>query len=181
MTPRTVSPVPLNDRRIRRLYLARLHRDAGGSDELFLFGQALLETATERAPQAGACSTCSRDRQGAARRPCDPHEDGIIREDGRVPFPEFADFEDLTRRALRLAEEVESIFAKPLRLLDDCHSIEWLAREQERGASFKQLAAIGHAVGMSGAERGRWYEIAESIPLSQRHAGHVISKFKGRA
>ncbi len=177
MTPRTVPPVPLDDRRMRRLFLARLHEDAGGSHELSLYGQALYEAATERASQGPTCSKCPQDGYSSERGAGD---DGIVREDGRVPFPECADFEDLTRRALKLAEEVESIFAKPLRLLHDCLSMEWLAREQERGASFKQLASIGYAVGMSGVERGRWYEIAKSVPLSQRHAGHIISKLKGR-
>jgi hypothetical protein len=26
-----------------------------------------------------------------------------------------------------------------------------------------------------------WYRIAETIPLSQRHAGHILSRLKGQA
>ena len=53
--------------------------------------------------------------------------------------------------------------------------------QQRRGATYKQLAAIGHAVGMSGAERAQWYDIARAVPLSQRHAGHILSRSKARA
>ncbi len=177
MSPRTVSPAPLDDRRMWRLILARLHDDGGGSHEMFLFGQALREAVGELAPRTSSCSRCPRERGDTEQG---SRGEGIIREDGRVPFPEVADFASLTRRALAIAEEVESIYAGPLRLLIDCRPIEWLAREQERGASFKQLASIGHNVGMNGAQRGRWYEISKSVPLSQRHAGHSISKLKGR-
>jgi hypothetical protein len=179
MTPRTVSPAPLNDRRMRRLVLARLHRDAGGSDELFLFGQAVLEAVNKSNPQTTLCSRCSDERPHDGRHARGSRGNDVIREDDRVPFPEFTDFAELTRRTLAAAEEVGGIYAGPLRLLSDCRPIEWLAREQERGATFKQLASIGHAVGMDGAQRGRWYEIAKSVPLSQRHAGHIISKLKG--
>lgn len=159
-----------------RLLMARLHGDGGGSDELFLFGQALREAVVD-----SSCSRCSDERpQRSYGRGGAPRGEGIIHQEGRVPFPEYADFPALTSRALAIAEDVESIFAMPLRLLSDCNPVEWLAREQERGASFKQLASIGHSVGMSGPERGRWYRIAESVPLAQRHAGHMISKLRGR-
>jgi hypothetical protein len=36
-------------------------------------------------------------------------------------------------------------------------------------------------VGMTKAERVQWYRIAEAIPLSQRHAGHILSRLKKRA
>jgi hypothetical protein len=32
--------------------------------------------------------------------------------------------------------------------------------------------------GMSKPERVQWYRIAEDIPLSQRHAGHILSKLQ---
>jgi len=49
------------------------------------------------------------------------------------------------------------------------------------GASYKQLAAIGHAYGMSGSECSGWYRCVESIPLSDCHAGHILSRFKQKA
>jgi hypothetical protein len=36
-------------------------------------------------------------------------------------------------------------------------------------------------VGMSVTERSGWYRIAESIPLSDRHAGHILKRLKERA
>lgn len=146
---------------------------------MFLFGQALREAVAE--PQGTSpCSRCPRESRESRGAPPRSREDDIIREEGRIPFPVNSDFEVLTRRASMIAEEVEDIYAGPLRLLYDCRPIEWLAREQERGASFKQLASIGHSAGMSGPQRGRWYKIAGSVPMSQRHAGHIISKLKGR-
>ncbi len=53
-----------------------------------------------------------------------------------------------------------------------------LAGQQESGASYKSLAAIGHKAGMSKSERGRWYRLSEEIPLTQRHAGHILSKLR---
>ncbi len=79
-----------------------------------------------------------------------------------------------------IAEEVGGAYAAALRLLHDCSPIEGLVREQERGATYRQLAAIGHLLSMTGPQRGRWYRLAESVPLAQRHAGHVLSKLKGR-
>lgn len=35
--------------------------------------------------------------------------------------------------------------------------------------------------GMTKAERVKWYRIAESIPLSQRHAGHILGILKRQA
>jgi hypothetical protein len=43
------------------------------------------------------------------------------------------------------------------------------------------LALIAHLAGMSTAQRTRWYRIAESMPMSQRHAGHLISELQQRA
>ena len=59
---------------------------------------------------------------------------------------------------------------------------EGLLYDQQRcGASYKSLAAIGHMVGMTKAERVQWYSIAEAVPLSQRHAAHIFSRLKRRA
>lgn len=165
--------VPLDDKTMWRKALARTHPDAGGEHELFIWIQEVRDAMCND----GGSFTEHRPPRWEPRPEPEPR---IVHEDGRVLFPEFTDFADLTRRALAAAEETAGIYARPLRLLHDCRPIEWLAREQERGASFKQLASIGHAFGMNGRERGTWYEIAKSIPLSQRHAGHIISKLKGQ-
>jgi hypothetical protein len=55
---------------------------------------------------------------------------------------------------------------------------ERIALRQCRGASFKQLGYISHLAGLSKEQRGIWYEIARSVPLSEQHAHHLIGKLK---
>jgi hypothetical protein len=84
-----------------------------------------------------------------------------------------------------MAARVDGPFAGLLRLLDDCHEVTEYSgpvhRQQHQGATYKSLAAIGHRAGMDKAERTRWHRIAEGIPLSQRHAGHILSRLQDRA
>lgn len=176
MTPHTVSPVPLDDRRMRRLFLARLHEDGGGSHELSLYGQALYEAATERASQGPSCSNCPRVRHGGERSADD---DGIVHEDGRVPFPEFADFEELKRRALRRAE-IGDAYGQLLALLVDCRPLPEMRERQRRGASYRMLAAIGHTVDFDTRERSSWYRICEAVTLSDNNARHILDRLNGR-
>jgi hypothetical protein len=105
----------------------------------------------------------------------------------RVPYHAAYDraesFAELTREALRLSERIEEPYASLLALLSDCGE-EFsgpLYKQQHQGATYRTLAAIGHAVGMDGSQRARWYRIAEEIPLSQRHVGHIIERVIGRA
>lgn len=101
----------------------------------------------------------------------------------RVPFDRFADFKVLTDRAVSMADAVAQPYALPLRSCAGCYTATEgpLHDQQRRGASYRSLAAIGHAVGMTKAERTQWYRIAESVPLSQRHAGHILARLKRRA
>jgi hypothetical protein len=100
-----------------------------------------------------------------------------------VPFYPPEEFSELTDHAVGIADEVPPIFGDVLRLLEDCYASEDapLKGQQERGATYKQLAAIAHSVGMTKPERARWYRVAESIPLSQRHAGHILARLKKAA
>jgi hypothetical protein len=52
------------------------------------------------------------------------------------------------------------------------------ALQQMRGASYKQLAYAGYLAGLGPDERGKWYEVAESIPLSEWHISHIITRLK---
>jgi hypothetical protein len=74
-------------------------------------------------------------------------------------------------------------YATPLRLLETVGTAYFgpLEHQQRRGASYRQLCAVAHAVGMTKAQRVRWYRIAESIPLSRRCAGHILSQLKKEA
>jgi hypothetical protein len=64
-----------------------------------------------------------------------------------------------------------------LALLIDCGAVDHGHRgdRQAREASYRHLAFIGHRVGMTKAQRQRWYEIARRIPLSEAHAAHLIA------
>ncbi len=148
----------------RRL-LARAHPDTGGDEALFVWAHALrehvagdfLDPPTYEQPR----------RTTNADSP-------------RVPFRGDLDHEALTRRALDLAGEVPGAYAWLLKLLSDCYpsSSGRLLHEQGRGASYKRLAAIGHLAEFDQEARGRWYRIAESVPLSDRHAAHILSKVR---
>ncbi len=157
-----VPTLPLDDRRMWRKAIAALHPDRGEDYEACIWIQAVRDT------------VCS----GQTDRAIPKHEPQTVYEEGRVPFPEIADFEALTRRALEVGEEMGGIFAVPLGQLYNCRPMPHLVQEQERGVSYKRLAYLAHICGMSKAERIEWYRVAESIPLSDRHAGHIIAAAK---
>ncbi len=148
----------------RRL-LALAHPDRAGDHDLFIWAASLREHVAGDFPDP----------------PIHEHPRRTTTADSpRVPFRGDLDHEALTRRALDLAREVPSAYAWLLRLLSDCYpsSSGRLLAEQGRGASYKRLAAIGHLAEFDQEGRGRWYRIAEEIPLSDRHAGHILSKLK---
>jgi hypothetical protein len=161
----------------RRL-VARTHPDAGGDHELFIWTGVVKDAVCggqlQIAPKPEPRNNPSRRREASTHRPT--HAD----DKPRIPYPADADFEELTRVALRLADD-NNAYGGVLSLLADCYPLDHLAYEQERGASYKRLAAIAHTWGMSKAERAGWYRVAEAIPLSDRHAGHILSKLKRQA
>jgi hypothetical protein len=164
---------PPNDRGMWRRLVGRAHPDAGGDHELFIWTVATREAVCggelgEEIPNA------SRSR---SREPSTPSTGA------RVPFDEDAYLEVLTDRAIKMAEAVAEPYGYLLRKLADCHPAEVgpLRDQQRRGVSYRSLAAIGHQVGMSKEERVHWYRIAEAVPLSQRHAGHILSKLQKAA
>jgi len=156
----------------RRL-LGRAHPDAGGDHDLFIW-----TVATRDAICGGDVPRLDR-RERPSRRQ-DASTSGTSE---RVPFDQLAEFQVLTDRALSMAEAVAEPFGFLLRQVADCYPASEgpLYDQQRRGATYKTLAAIGHTVGMTQAERSQWYRIAEAIPLSQRHAGHILSRLKRQA
>jgi len=177
MSPRALTAAP-DDRSMWRRALAKLHPDGGGTHDLFVWAGAVRDVVcdsslrSERSAEAGANPEPS-DHPSRRREP------STSEEPARVPYPpdETADFAALTARALEYGGE----FAPVLNLLRDCWPAEGRAHEQGRGATYKRLAAIGHAFGMTKAERVRWYRVAESIPLSDRHAGDILAWSKRSA
>lgn len=167
--------LPPNDPKMWRRLIARTHPDAGGDHELFIWTGAIKAIICDGELSAGP-----------GRRPADNasrrrgHSTGSA---DRVPFDPFADFGSLTDRAVTMADAVAQPYRFLLEQVADCYPAHDgpLFDQQRRGATYKQLAAIGYAVGMSGAERAQWYDICRSVPVSQRHAGHILSRLKRRA
>jgi len=159
----------------RRLIL-RCHPDQGGADDLLVW---ILEL---RQYVAG-------DDVDLPRRENEPPRRTTTADSPRLDYAEAFNkaesFEDLTRQAVDLADTLEEPYASVLRLLQDCEELAEVAgimyRQQHQGASYRSLAAIGHKVGMDKQARSYWYRIAEAIPLSQRHAGHILSKLQDEA
>ncbi len=98
----------------------------------------------------------------------------------RVPLGARADFGSLTEEALRAAEREPPYVGRLLRLLVDCRPLPHLAHEQGRGASYESLDLIADLAQIHDDERLRWYRAAEEIPLTDRHAHHIIDKLKRR-
>ncbi len=99
----------------------------------------------------------------------------------RVPFDAPANFEILTEKALRTAEREPPYVGRLLRLLADCRPLAELAHEQERGEHYDRLDLIADLADVHDDERLRWYRVAEGVPLTDRHARHIIDKLKRRA
>lgn len=157
--------LPPDDPKMWRRLIARTHPDAGGDHELFIWTGAIKSIICDGQLHAGLRPRSQQPPPG---------------DKPRVPFDAGDDFEECTRTALKIGA-AGMPFGPVLSLLADCRPLEHLAHEQQRGASYKRLAAIGHLWGMSKAERVRWYRIAEDIPLSDRHAGHILARLKRRA
>jgi hypothetical protein len=169
--------LPPDDRGMWRRLVSRSHPDAGGDHELFIWTVATRDAICDE-ELGGEAPGRERREQPSRRRETSASSAGEW-----LPFDEDAGFEVLTDRALSMAEAVAEPYGYLLRQVADCYTAEDdpLHDQQRRGASYQSLAAIGHRVGMTKAERIQWYRIAESVPLSQRHAGHILSRLKRRA
>lgn len=166
MTPRTPT-LPPDDPKMWRKLKARVHPDGGGTHEDFIW-----VTGVEELVCSGLLLEAPTPIRPEPTRETDPE---------RVPFPPSADFETLTKRAVMLSEDEPLLYRSLLQLLRDCEPLTEFEDKQRRGVSYRQLAAIGHLASMSKSERIRWYRVAESVPLSDRHAGHMLGRLKRRA
>lgn len=169
--------LPPDDRSMWRRVVSRAHPDAGGDHELFIWTVATRYAICDE-ELGGEAPGRERREQPSRRR-----ETSISSAGEYMPFDQFADFKVLTDRALSMAEAVAEPFGFLLRQVADCYPVSEgpLYEQQRRGAPYRSLAAIGHMVYMTKAECVHWYRIAEVIPLSQRHAGHILSRLKRRA
>jgi hypothetical protein len=101
----------------------------------------------------------------------------------RVPFIAPHNHVWLTRVALfHAGENLDNIHGALLELLVDCHHVCTLSGWEQVGASYRTLERIVRRVGMSPDQRREWIALAESVPLSERHALHIIEQLQqGRA
>jgi hypothetical protein len=169
--------LPIDDHRMWRLLVGRAHPDTGGDHELFIWTMAMRDTICGGDVGVEAPRIDHRDHRAWRQ------EASTANAADRVLFEEDAYFELLTDRAVAMAEAVAEPYGYLLRQVAGCYPAEDgpLYRQQCQGASYRVLAAIGHQVGMTKDERVQWYRIAEAVPLSQRHAGHILSRLKRRA
>ncbi|MBA3473944.1 MAG: hypothetical protein H0T57_12080 [Rubrobacter sp.] len=105
--PRTATSPP-TDGRLWRLLLARTHPDAGGTDELFVWAQALREILEDGPPDRQVCGRCN------------PGSSSPTEESDRIPFEPDLDPIALARRILALVDELEHPYSAVLRLLANC-------------------------------------------------------------
>jgi hypothetical protein len=171
MSPRTATLPPTEPAMWRRL-LARVHPDTGGDHETFVWAMNLRDVVC-----SGGAATSPKEEP----RPQPPPKKAG--ESDCVEFDTECDFDELTANALILAKDLPEPYAGVLKLLRGCEEAYDgpLYDQQGKGATYKQLAAIAHTAGMSKDQRIQWYGIAESVPFSRRHAGHVLSRLKGAA
>jgi hypothetical protein len=170
-----------------RKLLGKVHPDANGDHELFIWAMSLRETICDGngdSSTSGATTHANPPPRHEPRHEPRPNADKADKAD-RIPFDTSFTFSRLTVKAMAIVDigEVLPLYADLLRLLADCEEFYSgpLYDQQKCGASYKQLAAIGHRIGMSKERRIGWYRLAESIPLSMRHAGHILKVLSERA
>jgi hypothetical protein len=171
---RTATAPPTDRDHWRRL-LRLCHPDQGGDHDLFIWVTNLKEHV------AGDTVEPPRPEQRSY-----PPRYSTNNDSRRVPFVfayEVANsFDDLTRRAVEMAEDVEEPYAGLLRLLEDCTDVGEeggpVYRMQHQGATWKSVAAVAYRAGMGTEERYRWYQLCKAVPMSQRHIGHILSKLE---
>ncbi len=90
-----------------------------------------------------------------------------------------------TVSAFEAAKKAGKPFSRVLFSLRDCYPASEKSagyyRQERVGATYKQLAAIAHKTNMTDEQRFQWYELCESIPLSQRQANHILTRIEGQS
>jgi hypothetical protein len=144
----------------RRL-LARVHPDAGGDDELFVWAKSLEKLVRAKAQDVPAS------RHG-----------GTFQKEGRIPFDPHTDFDRISERALQFAPRAFG-YGDVLRLMRGAKSTG--TAKDRRGATYDQLARFAYLLGIDKHERNArkmWYRIVSDVMLSEAHADHIIGGLK---
>ena len=183
-------PTTLTDRRMWRLLLARVHPDGGGSEELFVWVQALREELCGNAfrpepvftPRVWeGCVAAYHSRSRSESLPKKPKK--VKRSTNRIFFDSSLSFDELTDRAIEIANTLEEPYGQLVpHLLEGCKlsgfGCDPLFLEEAKtvGAYCARVADVGHALGFDGRTRGSLYKFAERVPLSDLHALHMINR-----
>jgi hypothetical protein len=176
--PRTPTAPP-DDKSCWRRVLAAVHPDSGGDHETFVWLQNVRESLC-------SCGSPDSSRRREGSSPVTPSATVADEQPDRIPYdPHLGAVEEfgmLTRHALSVGQRAGYPYRGPLSLLVNCPVDDHGrgAASQGRGATYKQLALISHRLGWSKSERSRWYDPARSVPLSERHANHIIGKISGK-
>ena len=151
------------DRVMWRRLLARVHPDAGGDDELFVWAKSLEEEVAR----------LSKAQDGRSPRP-----GGTVKKEGRIPFDPHTHFDRINERALQFAPRAFG-YGDVLRLARGAKRTGTV--KDRRGATYEQLARIAYLLGIDKHERNvrkMWYRIARDVMLSEAHADHIIKALK---
>lgn len=173
---KTQTPAPLTDSGFWRRVLARVHPDAGGNHEEFLFLSAARERVEscrgrcDRGPGPGPeCGGSRSYETGADRTGAD-----------RIRFPEGrVDHVELVARARGLARGHGRVLGAVLaRLAGYQQATSGRARlAEQRGATYKQVRYLAALADVAPREM---YEAAERVPMSQAMVGYLITELKER-
>jgi hypothetical protein len=188
---RTAAPASLTEKRMWRRLLARAHPDAGGSEELFVWTQAIREELCGQRSRTAPGFTsrvweefvaAQRSRPRTKSRPKKKPKQSK-RQMNRIPFDTSLSFEELTNRALEIAATLEEPYIELLPLLlEGCElsgfgcDPAFIEEARTVGAYYARLADVGHALRFDGRMRGSLYKFAGRVPLSDLHAVHMINR-----
>lgn len=170
--------------------MARTHPDAGGSEELFVWTQALREELCDASlAESGFASRvweeflaaqCAGSRS-EARPKNRPRQSK--RSTNRIYFDTALSFNELTDRALEIADTLEEPYRAlvPL-LLDGCElsrfgcDLAFIEAARTVGAFYARVADASHALRLDEQTRLRLYKFAKRVPLSDLHAVHMVNR-----
>jgi hypothetical protein len=156
-----LSARPPTDRAMWRRLLARVHPDAGGDEELFVWAKSLEELV-----------------RATAQDDLPPRLGGTVQREGRIPFDPHTDFDRISERALQFAPRAFG-YGDVLRLVRGATRTGTV--KDRRGATYEQLARIAYLLGIDKYGRNArkmWYRIARDVMLSEAHADHIIGGLK---
>src|SRR5215204_7637360 len=156
-----LSARPPTDRAMWRRLLARVHPDAGGDDELFVWAKSLEELVRAKAQDVPA-----------------PPLGGTLQKEGRIPFDPHTDFDRISERALQFAPRAFG-YGGILRIAGGAKRTG--TAKDHRGATYEQLARIAYRLGIDKHQRNArkmWYRTARDVMLSEAHAEQIIGSLE---